>query len=320
MASTSRMRIGIFTGGPSAEREISLKSAAHVLRSLDATRYDARIIEIDTHGEWADTAPMDLALIAMHGTFAEDGTLQTKLKELGIPYTGSNPIASALGMDKARAHERIAARGLSNPRSIVCTRDTPRIRAQIEQSFGFPCFIKPNASGSSVGMSLVDEPSALDAALATAFAECETVLVQERVRGREFSCGTLGNSGQTDILSLPVVEIITTARFFDYDAKYDASKTREVCPAEIDAALAARIQDAARIAHEALGCDGLTRSDFIASEDGTIYFLEINTIPGMTEASICPKEAAALGWSFADLLDKQIALALQRHAATHRTA
>lgn len=188
------------------------------------------------------------------------------------------------------------------------------------QSFGFPCFIKPNASGSSVGMSLVDEPSALDAALAAAFAECEMVLVQERIRGREFSCGALGNSGQTDILALPVVEIITTARFFDYEAKYDASKTREVCPAEIDAALAARIQDAARIAHKALRCDGLTRSDFIASEDGTIYFLEINTIPGMTEASICPKEAAALGWSFADLLDKQIVLALQRHAATHRTA
>lgn len=312
---STRLRIGIFTGGPSSEREISLTSAAHVLRSLDPARYDARLVEVDVQGAWKDAAPMDLAFIAMHGTFAEDGVLQTQLEALGIPYTGSGPEASALGMDKARTHERVAAYGLVNPRSLVCTRDTVDIGTQIEHSLGFPCFIKPNASGSSIGMSLVDTPAQLEAALAAAFAECETVLVQERVHGREFSCGVLGNTGDGELRALPVVEIITTSRFFDYDAKYDASKTREICPAEISASLAIRIQDSARIAHEALGCDGLTRSDVIVSADGTIYFLEINTIPGMTEASICPKEAAALGWTFGMLLDEQIALALRRHAA-----
>ena len=309
-----KLRVGVFAGGPSSEHAISLKSAAHVMQHLDPLRYEATLVEVDTQGRWA-TPDIDIAFIAMHGTFAEDGTIQRLLDAQGIPHTGSSAQASAIGMNKMHAREVVAQHGLTNPRyfSITAAADSATLDARIRAEVGYPCIIKPNASGSSVGMSLIDDETSLASALATAFAECDTLLIEQYIQGREFSCGVLGNTGQTALEALPVVEIITTARFFDYDAKYDSQKTREVCPAELSPETAARIQEAARTAHEALGCDGLTRSDFIVSTDDVLYFLETNTIPGMTEASICPKEAAALGWTFGDLLNKQIGLALLRY-------
>jgi len=335
-----KLRIGVFAGGVSSEREVSLKSAAQVIKNLSPDKYDIRLIEVSETGRWLlhgtpttlieqtseapKTSPipfegqqdLDLAFIAMHGTFAEDGRLQSLFEILNITYSGSGVLASAIGMNKSKTCELVGRRGIVSPQMFELYKaptDLDALDIQIQESIHYPCVIKPNASGSSVGVSLVDNKQMLADALSLAFAEGGSVLVEQYVHGREVTCGVFGNSHQTELTAMPVVEVITKSRFFDYNAKYESAETQEICPANLSPEVTAQIQRAAQTAHETLGCDGLTRSDFILSDDGTLYFLEINTIPGMTEASLCPKEAAAMGMSFSQLLDIQIDLALKRH-------
>lgn len=183
----------------------------------------------------------------------------------------------------------------------------------VESKIGFPCVVKPNESGSSIGVSIVDNKAHLDRAMRQAFNEDSSVVVEQYIKGREFTCGILGNSGSNEIIALPLVEIVSSeSKFFDYNAKYFSENTKEICPANIDQELNSRIQNSAKMVHEILGCDGLTRSDFMLSEENILYFLEINTIPGQTESSLCPKEAKAVRWSFGEFVEKQIKLALER--------
>lgn len=326
-----RIKVGVFAGGISSEREVSLLSAAQVMKNLSPEKYDTRLIEVGTDGRWSfdgavipfgNTLGLDVALIAMHGTGAEDGRLQGLFETIGIPYTGSGVLASAIGMDKALTNELVAMRGVPVPRWFelhhMMPDDVDVLDARIRNEVGYPCVIKPNASGSSVGVSLLEGEGLglcglLVGAVAAAFEEDDSVLVQRCVKGREVSCGVLGNTHASDVRALPVIEIVSASAFFDYAAKYESKETREVCPAELPDALTTRVQKAAVSAHEALGCDGLTRSDFIIGEDGVPYFLEINTIPGMTETSLCPQEARAAGISFAELLDMQVEMALHKN-------
>ena len=308
---SKKLRVGVFAGGVSSERDVSLKSAAQVIAHLSPEKYD-RITPVPL----GSTENLDLAFIAMHGAFAEDGRIQSLFEITGLPYTGSGVLASAIGIHKAKTRQVAAHRGIVSPALFELHEmpvDLDEIDARIVSEIGYPCVIKPTTSGSSMGISIVDDRTELASALTAAFAEKGSVLIEQYVRGREFTCGVMGNSHRTELTALPVVEIVTASRFFDYSAKYDSAETQEICPADIAPELAARIQEAAVAAHESLDCDGVTRSDFILGEDGILYFLEINTIPGMTAASICPKEAQAAGMSFPQFLDRIIDLALQRH-------
>ncbi|MEY4731629.1 MAG: hypothetical protein RL681_575 [Candidatus Parcubacteria bacterium] len=322
MTIRKKLHIIVLCGGPSSEYAVSLRSASQIVRALRGISTARRVLlpkdpsrlfpVIREAVRGADVAVVS----ALHGEWGEDGRIQAMLESLGVPYTGSNVITSALGMHKYLSYELASWSGLRVPPYFILHGMTGAdvVHARIVQAFDYPCVVKPNALGSSIGVSVVRSRAHLAQALKAAFARDRAVLVQQFVDGAEVTCGVLGNTTQTELLALPPV-LIRTPRgtFFDYAAKYHSPKTKELCPAPLPPKIIAHIEAAALQAHALYQADGLTRSDFILARDGTAYFLEINTAPGMTEASLCPKEAKALGWSFAELLQNIIGLAILRH-------
>ncbi len=312
-----RVRIAVLCGGPSSERDVSIRSGKNIAQALSG-HYHPLLVTLPREKHLIPArierlrGTCDLALIALHGAFGEDGVIQAILKSFDIPYTGSGVLASALGMDKAKTYGVVRAAGIHVPEwRALRRRDSKKTIFAQARVIGYPCVVKPNASGSSVGVSIVRHERELPRALIRAFREDHIVLLQKYIVGRELTCGVLGNTGQTKLLALPPVEIAVAAKtFFDYHAKYFSKATQELCPAPVQKAVTTKITTVSRVVHALLGCDGLTRSDFILDRRGKLYFLEINTIPGMTEASLCPKEAKALGWSFPKFLEKIIQLAL----------
>ncbi|MFA6428283.1 MAG: D-alanine--D-alanine ligase [Candidatus Buchananbacteria bacterium] len=336
-----KIKVAVLCGGRSNEREISLKSGQQVLAALPKDKYEVAMIEIAKNGAWllknkqaklssnngsaltifdkqqgvvkSDLKNITVVFIALHGRFGEDGKIQALLEMLNIPYTGSGVLASALGMNKLKALELVHSYKIQAPRFLALSikpKDIKEIAKEIKVTFGFPCVVKPNESGSSIGISIVKNISGLAGAIKEAFKHDSTVLIEQYIKGRELSCAVIGNTGQTDILALPIVEIKTKNNFFDYQAKYFSKATQEICPARIGRKISKRVGDTAKKVHEILGCDGLTRSDFILTAKNELYFLEINTIPGLTEASLSPKEAQVAGLSFGEFLEMQIKLAL----------
>ncbi len=256
-------------------------------------------------------SPIDVAFLALHGPYGEDGTLQGMLDLIGLPYVGSGCLASALAMDKVVAKKVFAADGIPAPRGVVLERADFRENpaAGCAAAAGFlPAVVKPSRQGSSIGMAMVTRGEDLEAAIATAFQYDDKVLVEERVRGTEITVGVIGNR---DLEALPVVEIVPKRDFFDFQAKYDPDLSDEICPARLPAAVAAEAQALALRAHRSLGCRGVSRVDMIVSESRGIVVLEVNTMPGMTMSSLLPKAAKAAGFSFPDLLDKLVQLALE---------
>ena len=258
----------------------------------------------------SDGAPIDVVLIALHGNWGEDGSIQGLLDTLGVPYTGSGLLASALAMDKVMAKTVLAAAGIDVPRGAVVRGDSAKDLGEA-RAVGLPAFVKPVASGSSVGASIVEREQDLAAAVAEAFryepaGPQARVLVEERIGGRELTVAVIGND---ELQALPVIEIKTKRAFFDYSAKYDAGESEEICPAEIPAEVAARAKDIALRAHRALGCRGMSRTDLMWSGDRMVA-LEVNTIPGMTANSLLPKAARAAGIEFGDLLERLLEWAL----------
>jgi len=336
-----KINVAIICGGPSNEREVSLKTGNQILKNLPS-KYKPHLIEITKNGEWllksanqlepekALIIPQsqnrqiinkkilqnfDVVFIAMHGKFGEDGKIQTILELLNIPYTGSGPLASALGMNKLKTIELVRSYGIKTPKFLALFKKTRKIELKniiknINEKLSWPVVIKPNESGSSIGITIAKNEKEFKQGLNKAFLEDNIVLIEEYISGKEITCGVLGNSGKTNLLALPPVLIIPpSGKFFDYEAKYFSPKTQEICPAPINLKLTKKVRELSKKIHFILGCDGLTRSDFILSKN-EFYFLEINTIPGLTEASLCPKEAKAAGISFKKFLDKQIQLAL----------
>ncbi|HEX6737692.1 MAG TPA: D-alanine--D-alanine ligase, partial [Vicinamibacteria bacterium] len=256
---------------------------------------------------------VDVAFIALHGAYGEDGTLQGMLELLGIPYVGSGVLASALAMDKAMAKKMMAAEGIPTPRGIRLARaafNEDRAAAlRLAEAVGVPAVVKPSRQGSSIGMSLVERPEDLPAALAHGFAYDSEVLVEERVAGTELTVGVIGNR---EPIALPVVEIVPKRAFFDYRAKYDPALSEEICPARLPALVAEQARELGLRAHRALGCRGLSRTDMILAEgDRGLVVLEVNTLPGMTVNSLLPKAAAAAGIPFGELLHRLVQLALE---------
>lgn len=333
------VRVGVLMGGTSAEREISLASGNSILKNLDRSRYDPIPIIIESSGAWvlptssrrrqrtcvAESAAsilqrggFDLILIALHGPRGEDGTVQGLLECFGMPYTGSGVLASALAMHKAKAKTVLERSGLLTPPacSIARTRPLPEIERtalDFASQVGLPVVAKPADSGSSFGVTLVHCDREIPSAVGLAREHGSEVLIERWISGKEVSCGVLGNAEQGSAEPLPVTEILPRGEFFDFQNKYTPGEAAEYTPARLDETTTGKVQETAVRAHLALGCAGLSRVDMILHEND-VFVLEVNTIPGMTENSLCPQQARAAGMGFGGLLDRIIELALSRQA------
>ena len=289
-------RIGVIMGGPSSEREVSLNSGRNILAALQQKGHDAVGLDwkggADHLGAHLERERIEVAFIALHGTYGEDGCVQGLLECHGVPYTGSGVLASALAMDK------VATRRIFDQESI----ESPRWRRYYGPAdaarIGFPLVVKPSSEGSSVGVSIVKDPAGLDAALALAKKCHGVVLLEEYVKGREINVGVLDDE------ALGEVEIRPATEFYDYEAKYLRDDTQYLVPAPLDEEERRTLHSLAVRAHKALGCAGATRVDLILAESGRAVCLEINTLPGMTDHSLLPKIAAHRNMDYASLVER----------------
>jgi D-alanine-D-alanine ligase len=304
-------RVGVLMGGPSEERPISLKSAQAVCDSLQALGLDVVGIDIATDDTAANAAlikshGIDCAFIALHGRYGEDGQIQQILEDLRLPYTGSGVEASKRAMDKAAAQALFRAAGLPVPGYIIVDKEGYDPSDEISVPFALPWVIKPVRQGSSIGLSIIDTAPQLRDALRLAFETDRRALVQQYIPGRELTVAILAEE------PLPIVEIVTTRKFFDYEAKYQKGFTDYIVPAQIDGAIAAAVQKTALAAHRSLGCFGCSRVDIILSSDNIPYVLELNNIPGLTQTSLLPKAARCAGIDFSQLCIRMLSLAYEK--------
>ena len=301
-------------GGPSSEHEVSLKTGEMILKNLAPEKFQAFPVKIGKNGTWPLTLEelkekCDVAFIAMHGEYGEDGKLQSVLEVFKIPYTGSGPIASALAMDKQKTARLLSQNGLLTPESILVKKDDPYSEWAIQKNFSPPLVIKPADQGSSVGVSLVAAQNKIKEAIARAGNYSESVMAQRYIRGREVTCGVLEINGAA-IPLVPTEIIPKQGIIFDYRAKYAIGGSEEVTPPNLPKKTVKNIQMIALKAHKLLGCSGMSRTDMILTDARNLYILELNTIPGMTETSLLPQQAAVMGINFPQLLEIIIKSAL----------
>ena len=362
-----KLQVGVIFGGRSGEHEVSVASAASVLRALDPDKYEIVPLGITAEGRWlagadprrmlegapiessgeqsavtavsmtgdptqhglvpsesasgASVPPLDVVIPVLHGTYGEDGTLQGLLEMANVPYAGSGVLGSALGMDKEKAKLVFKAAGLPivdwlAVRRLEFERDPSALCARIEASFPYPVFVKPANLGSSVGVGKAHDHAELERALATAFEFDRKALIEPGVNCRELECGVLGND---EPIASVVGEVVPSNEFYDYRAKYVDNASRLYIPADIPAETAEALRAAAVQAFLALDLSGLARVDFFLDKDtGAIYVNEVNTMPGFTQISMYPKLWEASGIPYPALLDRLIALGIERHADKQR--
>ncbi|MDD5044746.1 MAG: D-alanine--D-alanine ligase [Candidatus Omnitrophica bacterium] len=296
MAVNNFGKIGVLLGGPSAEREISLKSGRAVYKALSDAGYDVVLIDIvdddiKSNAILLKESAIDVAFIALHGHFGEDGPMQSILEELDIPYTGSGPMASKLAMDKIASRKIFKSRGLSVPKCLEVDDKAYRM----DDALSLPVVVKPATNGSSIGLSIVENKNDFAKALETALSLDSRAIVEEYIKGREFTVGILNEK------ALPVIEVKPHNKFFDFEAKYKSGMTDYIVPAQIDERLSERAKEVGLAAHRALGCRGFSRVDMILGSDDNFYVLELNSIPGLTETSLLPKAARCVGIDFLKL-------------------
>ncbi len=325
-----KKKIAIAAGGDSGEFEISIKSAAVVKQHLDPDLYESYLI-VFRNNEWVYTSEdgekilikrddfsllhqgrkivFDAVFIAIHGTPGEDGKLQGYLEMLGIPFTACGQATSALTFNKYFCKHFVSDLGImvSPSELFIKGRDTDFESAV--KTTGMPCFVKPNNGGSSVGMSKVEQPGSLPVAVEKAFAEDDQVLVEGYIPGREISCGVINYHGMAR--SLPLTEIISKNEFFDYEAKYTEGMAEEITPAQIPAEIEQHCRLTSEMLFEKLNCKGFVRFDYIFNDAG-LYFLEVNTIPGLSPNSIVPRQAKEEGISLRELFSMAIEQALSK--------
>lgn len=320
-----KKNIALVTGGFSGEAAISYKSATTIDKHLDREKFNVYKIDINPNGwfyEWADgkktevnkndfsiqtatgTVKFDAVFIGMHGTPGEDGKLQGYFDTLKIPYTSCDAASSAITFNKRYTVAVAAMAGIRVARSFHLFKHTEVPLQQIIDGLSFPVFVKPNNGGSSIGMSKVYESKELEGAIQKAFKEDDQVLVEQMIAGREFTIGVFKTKG--NIVTLPITEIKSKKDFFDYEAKYQGAST-EVTPAEVDETSADKIREAAKKIYAVFNCRGVVRIDFILEESSKYpYMLEINTIPGQSDASIVPQQVKAMGWSLKEFYTKLV--------------
>lgn len=340
-----KIRIAVLMGGKSPEHEISILSGQQVIAQLNEKKYKTLPIVISKSGKWQLTTKnhvlelsnllktkgtnkdislvskreidlsrtsksqkIDLFFVAMHGPFGEDGTVQGMLDLSGVPYTGSGVLASALGMDKIVFRKIMKVEKISTPKYFEVRKDQKRYK--LTNIGGFPFFVKPHNQGSSVGVTIATNPKQLKKSLNIAHKYSAVAIVDEYIKGREFTCSVIGNRSP---IALPVIEIIPKkGDFFNYESKYTESGAEEIVPAKISNMISSQIKDLAIKVYQATGCRGFGRVDFLMNNNGKIYVLEINTIPGLTPMSLLPKSAKAFGLSYSQLLDRIVSYALKK--------
>lgn len=281
-----KLRIAVLMGGESTEREVSLMTGREMLKNLDREKYEVTEIELPRDLPKINKE-IDVALLALHGKGGEDGTIQGYLETLGIKYTGCGVLASAIGMDKK------VFRKLAEKSGFLMAEETTKV----------PCVVKPVDGGSSVGVVMVKKQSDLESTIGEVKKYGSDVVIEEYIEGVEVSCGILGE------VVLPVIEIVPKKEFFDYEAKYSEGMSEEICPARLSDEITKKVQNETKRVFEMIGGRGYSRVDFIIKNEEP-YLLEINTLPGMTPNSLIPKEAAVVGISYGQLLDKIIELAV----------
>jgi D-alanine-D-alanine ligase len=299
--------LAVFYGGTSAEREVSLGSGRAVALAL-ARSFPTRLVDIRSEALPPGFNPAtEVVCSVLHGTFGEDGGMQTLLEAAGAEYAGCTAAASALTMDKARTKAAVAARGVRVIEGVAFAAAAKPTAAALAGRLGERVVLKPNAEGSSVGLALVGDRAGLEAALARI--TVGTWLAERRIDGRELSVGILGGR------AMGVVEIRPRSGVYDFASKYTPGLTEYLAPAPLDAAATAAVQRAAETAFAACGCRDYARIDFILSHDGVLFLLEINTLPGMKETSLLPMSARCAGFDFISLVREMVAPAVQRFLA-----
>lgn len=327
----NRLKIALLAGGNSSEREIALQSAGQIADALDASKYDVKVIDLH-YRDWMYTAPdgrkypldkndfsltvdgerteFEYALIIIHGTPGEDGKLQGYLDMMGIPYSSCSQVSSTITFDKITTKRAVAGRGINLAKEILLGRGDKADAAEIVARLGLPVFVKPNASGSSFGVTKVTDAAGIEAAVEKAFSESDEVLIEECISGREVGCGVMIAGGKEYLF--PITEIVPKKEFFDYEAKYEAGMSEEITPARISDDVKAKLNRMTLDAYRACRCRGVVRIDFIVTDAGEPYMIEINSIPGMSGGSIVPKQVRTMGMTLGELYDIVIADTLKR--------
>jgi D-alanine-D-alanine ligase len=302
-----KLNITVMLGGPSAEREVSLRSGAGVAKALRSLGH--QVTEVDPKdGTFSLPKKTDVVFLALHGTYGEDGVVQQQLEKLGVSYTGCDSESSRIAFDKVRTKERCIEAGIPTAKFVVIESD----KTPWPMGWQPPVVVKPVRQGSSVGLQFVDRVADWSDALREAIRYDSELLAEEKILGRETTVGILANA------ALPVVEVRPKSGGYDYRNKYTAGNTDYFCPADFDAATTKAIQDAALGAFRAIGGRDYARVDVMVRPDGGPIVLEVNTLPGMTETSLLPKAAAAAGLNYAALCQRMIDLALQHSAAANK--
>ena len=340
--SKNKIKVGVLRGGPSGEYDVSLATGGNVLKHLmnDPTlveKYIAHDIFIDREGIWhmsgVPVRPheaaqrIDVVFNALHGQYGEDGKVQALLDSHGVPYTGSDALASAIGMDKLKAKKVFQKNNIKTPLYLVLEKDDFRrdlsdVHAkalEIFKTFSMPAVVKPASSGSSIGITIVRDFATLEPAIRSAFEHDDIVLIEQFIPGVEATVGVIDGFRGQELYALPAIEIRHNRDFFDYHAKYSAADVldekgrqiaaQEIVPGNFTFAEKAELERLAREAHRALGLRHYSRSDFIVTPRRGIYILESNTLPGLTDASLIPKALAAVGASVPDFIDHLLRLA-----------
>ncbi|MDI6800460.1 MAG: D-alanine--D-alanine ligase [Thermodesulfovibrionales bacterium] len=300
-------RIGVLAGGASAEREVSLKSGNTIYKALLSRGYNAVFIDAsDNLCDDLKREKIEIAFIALHGGYGENGAIQGLLEVMGIPYTGSGVLASALAMDKEASKKIFLYHNIPVTPFVVIEKDNLKSQiSNLKSQFVMPWVVKPVSEGSSIGVNIAKSETELDSAIEDAFNYGKKIIIEKYIKGKEIQIGILGQR------ALGGVEVRPTKEFYSYEAKYTQGLTEYILPPQVNDSEYEMLQSTALRAHNALGCSGATRVDLILDSFGKAYVLEVNTIPGMTETSLLPKIARLAGMGFPDLIEAILKLALK---------
>lgn len=305
--------VAVLYGGTSGEREVSLNSGKCCARALEEKGFTVTLLDPASRDDLKRMVEerFDVAFLALHGKGGEDGTLQGFLETLGVPYTGSGILATALAINKGKSKELYERAGLRVAASVIVGKGDvldDADRQEIVETCGIPCVVKPVTEGSSLGMTIVRDASELQEAIDVALAVDDEAMVEQFIDGIELTVGVMGDDAP---MAFPVIQILSNEdEFYNYHAKYAAGGSTHICPAPLDQDIYDQVQSMAIAAHAVLGCKGVSRTDIMLDGEGRCWVLETNTLPGMTETSLIPDAARAAGMGFGDVCEKLIEMAL----------